>query len=209
MNMRLEAEVTDTTGEIVQRLKLANRPNASRKLLARKAAERQAGRPDEANALEDAFPSSVPPLVPPQPTLAQPTAPVAPPNSPAAAQASTWSDDDERAFQGLSARRKAVGYQRRGRDFGTQVLAVGKITPNVDTVSAVIVSLVTERGSLTRAALLDAMARAAFLHPKAKPQDRNWCQGYVAGALRDGFLMAAESAVMEPGVEVVAAGGPQ
>lgn len=194
--------MTATTGEIVDRLKLSSRPSASRKLLARKAAERPIGGADEGQALEDAFPQS-------GGLLANAVAPIAQPTSPTAPPPSTWSDEDERAFQGMSARRKAAGYQRRGRDVGTQVLAVGKITPNANTVSALIVALVAERGSLNRAALLDAMAGAVFPHPKAKPQDRNWCQGYVAGALRDGFLMVAEPAADAPAAEATAASGVQ
>ena len=48
--------------------------------------------------------------------------------------------------------------------------------------------MVSERGTVARAALLDAMAGATFPNPKAKSQTRGWSQGYVAGAVRDGFL---------------------
>lgn len=182
--------MTATTGEIVDRLKLSSRPSASRKLLARKAAERQGIPAAEGGALEDAFPPSAMPPVAAQRAPGRPTAPVAAQSGQVVPVVPKWSDEDESAFQGLSARRRAAGYQRRGRDVGGQALSVGKITPNANTVSAMIVGLVAEQGTLTRSALLAAMAGAVFPHPKAKPQDRNWCQGYVAGALRDGFLTA-------------------
>ncbi|RYG98840.1 MAG: hypothetical protein EON58_05875, partial [Alphaproteobacteria bacterium] len=50
--------MTAATGEIVERLKLGSRPNASRKLLARKSAEQANGTVAEGEALEDAFPVS-------------------------------------------------------------------------------------------------------------------------------------------------------
>ena len=102
-----------------------------------------------------------------------------------------WSEADESAFQALAARRKAAGYQRRGRDVGGQLLRVGDVAPNPATVAAVIVGLVAERGTVVRGELVAAMAEAGFPHPKAKPSDRGWCQGYVAGCVRDGFLAAA------------------
>lgn len=186
--------MTDTPGEIVERLKSATRPNASSKLLARKAVEQARATLGEGDTLEDAFPKPVALPAAAAPPLAAPTAPIAAANGNHGAQPSTWSDEDESAFQAMSARRKAAGYQRRGRDVGGQVLTVGAITPNAGTVSAVIVGLLTQAGTMSRAALLDAMAGAAFTHPKAKPQDRGWCQGYVSGALRDGFLALAKQA---------------
>ena len=30
-------------------------------------------------------------------------------------------------------------------------------------------------------------------HPKARPADKEWCQGYVAGAIRNGFLAVADA----------------
>jgi hypothetical protein len=102
-----------------------------------------------------------------------------------------WSSEDETSFQGLLARRKAAGYQRRGRDLSRQVLEPGAIKPNPDTVVATIVALVTERGELRRGDLLATMADASFPHPRARPKDTGWCQGYIAGAIRNGFLAVA------------------
>ena len=65
---------------------------------------------------------------------------------------------------------------------------MGFITPNPNTTVAVIVGLIGERGSIARAELLDAMASVTLSHPKAQPADAGWCQGYVAGAIRNGFL---------------------
>lgn len=111
----------------------------------------------------------------------------------------SWSEEDERAFSNMAARRKASGYQRRGRDVGGQVLSVGSITPNPGTVVATIVELFNTRNTMTRTALLDAIAVASFSNAKAKPTDRSWANGYVAGALRDGFLTlgAADEARVE------------
>jgi hypothetical protein len=36
------------------------------------------------------------------------------------------------------------------------------------------------------------MASVTFPHPKARPTDASWCQGYVAGAIRNGFLSASD-----------------
>jgi len=103
-----------------------------------------------------------------------------------------WSDEDEAALRALMARRKAAGFQRRGRDVGSQLLSASKIKPNPHTVAATIVGLLGEGESLTRAELLDLMASATFPHPKAQPKDKGWCQGYVAGLIRNGFLAMAE-----------------
>ncbi|MCP3733222.1 hypothetical protein M9978_22720 [Sphingomonas sp. MG17] len=135
---------------------------------------------DHPSAPQPAAADEVPPAVP---------VPAEPPATPAA-----WSDADEALFQSLSARRKAAGFQRRGRDVSGQLLKVGAVQPNANTVTATIVALVAERGQVERGALLDAMATAAFPHPKAKPADRAWSQGWVAGALRDGFLATVDAA---------------
>lgn len=141
-------------------------------------------RPQAATTL----PKEPTPPVPAQPASDAAAAPV-PSVSPAAA---TWSSEDESGFQAMLARRKASGYQRRGRDVGAQLICVGEITPNAGTVAAAIVHLVAERGTVTRGHLLDAMAKTAFPHAKARPEDREWCQGYVAGALRDCFLTLSD-----------------
>jgi hypothetical protein len=111
----------------------------------------------------------------------------------------SWSEEDERAFLTMAARRKASGYQRRGRAVGGQVLRVGSITPNPGTVVATIVELFNTRNAMARTELLDAIAGASFSNAKAKPADRSWANGYVAGALRDGFLAVATAD--EAGVE--------
>jgi hypothetical protein len=109
---------------------------------------------------------------------------------PSAAQA-VWSDEDERAFAAMTARRKAAGFQRRGKDVGGQLLRVGDIAPNAGTVVATIVGLVAERGTVARAELLGLIGSTTFGNSKARPEDRGWCQGYVQGAVRDGFLAVA------------------
>lgn len=115
-----------------------------------------------------------------------------PPVGHAHATTPAWSDEDESALQALLTRRKAAGYQRRGRDVSGQLLTVGTITPNPNTVVAVIVAIVAEHGSIGRVKLVEAMATAIFPHAKAQPTDKSWCQGYVAGAIRNGFLTLSE-----------------
>lgn len=115
-----------------------------------------------------------------------------PPAPTTPAQPAEWSAEDEKLFNALAARRKAARGGRRGRDVGGQVIRPGDIAPNPGTVVATIVALVAELGTVTRAALVTAMGKAAFAHPKARPQDAAWCQGYIAGALRDGFLALAD-----------------
>ncbi|RMB27737.1 hypothetical protein C8J47_3269 [Sphingomonas sp. PP-F2F-G114-C0414] len=113
------------------------------------------------------------------------------------AELPAWSDDDERVFAAMAARRKASGFQRRGKNVGGQLLRSGGVAPNSGTVVATIVALVANRGTVTRAELLDAMAVAEFGSTKARPQDKSWSNGYVAGAVRDGFLevVAEQNAV--------------
>jgi hypothetical protein len=108
--------------------------------------------------------------------------------------AATWSEEDEAALRALTARRRAAGFKRRGRDVGSQLLRPGEIKPNPDTVAATIVMLIGSRDSVTRAELLGLMASAVFPHPKAQPKDKGWCQGYVAGLIRSGFLAVVEAA---------------
>jgi hypothetical protein len=80
----------------------------------------------------------------------------------------------------------------------TQQLTLGANKPNPGTVFAIVVSIVQERGVVTRLALVAAMASTAFPQAKARPQDKAWCQGYVAGALRGGFLAEAEASEVAP-----------
>lgn len=100
----------------------------------------------------------------------------------------TWSSEDEAAFKALVSRRKAAGFQVRGRSLDEQLITVGTISPNSGTVVATIVEIVTGRGSVTRADLIAEMGKAVFPHTKAKPADPAWCGGYVSGAIRNGFL---------------------
>lgn len=205
-----------TQTNAAERGTLTHRSGSSRKLLSRKAAALATA--STGPALEDAFPAAEQ-FGPPAPVLVladvpaehaapiadQAEAPLAPAAEPASAPSEqpapelalapagppAWSSEDETAFQAMLARRKAAGFQRRGKDVGGQTLRVGDIAPNGGTVVSVIVALVADRGAVTRSALLDAMAGATFPHAKAKPEDRGWCQGYVAGAVRDGFLALA------------------
>lgn len=214
--------MTDVTETKAERPKLGGRLGVSRKLLERKAAERAAVELPEGAPLESDFPGAEPvnadgvaeagdqPAVEGQSKQAAanllPSAAADPATAPVDGPAGTmapvlaqapaapqpWSDEDESAFQALAARRKVAGYQRRGRNVDGQLITAGNIKPNGNTVVAVIVGLVAERGSVGRAELLDVMASANFPHRAARPDDRGWCQGYVAGALRDGFLALAE-----------------
>ena len=183
-----------------ERKTLSVRAGSSRKLLARKALEKGTPAP-AADALEDSFPLPETQKLerPQEPQSGSSSAPAAAPAQLPAAPPS-WSSEHEASLQALLARRRAAGYQRRGKDVGGQRLLPGNITPNSDTIVATIVNIVAERGELGRAELLDLMARASFPHPKAQPQSKEWCQGYVAGAIRNGFLaVVAEASATHPG----------
>lgn len=179
----------------------STRPGASRKLLSRKAAEKVAIAEPGQETIEASFPlakrftddETVPFSVvsdsafAPENAQQPPAATACPAQAPAA---SGWSSEDESAFQSLAARRKAAGYSRRGKDISDQRITLGTIAPNPGTVVAVISAIVTEHGGIRRADLIAAMASANFPTGKAKPTDVDWCQGYVAGAVRNGFLTA-------------------
>ena len=141
----------------------------------------------QAEPIPEALPSS---------SSAVTTAPAQPPAAPV-----DWSNEDETGFQAFLARRKAAGYQRRGRDVSEQVLCRGTIKPNPDTVVATIVGIVTERDQIARDELIGLMGQATFPHPKAQPTDKGWCQGYVAGAIRNGFLAVAVEPSTQAGEE--------
>jgi hypothetical protein len=131
----------------------------------------------DASALPQAEPESGP----------SDAAPAAPALAPASAPA--WSEADEATLNAMLARRKAAKYQRRGKDVSGQLIRLGDVAPNPGTVVAVIVGLVAQAGgAVSRGKLLELMAGAAFPHPKAQPQDKGWCTGYVAGAIRTGAL---------------------
>ncbi len=204
----------------------SHRSGASRKLLSRKADDR--AKAAQGKALEHVFPAAGQtaddePVAPSSPTkvtgladgaaLTDTTGEPAPDATPAKstsapqcadapgqthAELPTWSEDDERVFAAMAVRRKASGFQRRGKNVGVQLLRVGSIAPNRGTVVATIVALVASRGTLTRAVLIDAMAATEFGNAKARPRENSWCQGYVAGCVRDGFLeVVAEQDAVE------------
>lgn len=176
----------------VEQLNRTGRSGISRKLLQRKAAEKAALKP-ATDVLEDSFPASA---------TAVDTSVQAPQAGSSSLLAATlaltqatpplWSIEDEASFQTLLAARKAAGYRKRGKDVARQEIRSGALKPNEGTVAAVIVDILVHAGTMNRGALIDAMATANFPHPKARPTDRGWCQGYVAGAIRSGFLAVAE-----------------
>ena len=100
----------------------------------------------------------------------------------------SWTEFDESAFRSLQQRRKLAGHKARGADVAGQLLRVGPIKPNANTVASAIVGLLPATGSITRSELLARMAATDFTSKSAKPDDRNWCQGYVAGVIRSGFV---------------------
>ena len=100
-----------------------------------------------------------------------------------------WSDGDEKQLRALLARRRQAGYRKPSRDVGSQLLKVGSFNPNPNTVTASICAIVALNGTISRKALLAEMAETVFPHPKAQPKDAKWCQGWVAGAIRNGFLV--------------------
>lgn len=175
-----------------EQLNRTGRSGISRKLLQRKAAEKAVLTP-ATEVLEDSFPASATAVdAPAQAPHGGSSSPPAATQGPAPATSPFWSTEDEVSLQTLLTRRKAAGYQRRGKDVAGQVIRPGAIKPNEGTVAAVIVGIVAYDGTMNRGALVDAMATANFPHLKARPTDRGWCQGYVAGAIRSGFLAVAE-----------------
>ena len=99
-----------------------------------------------------------------------------------------WSEDDEADLRALLARRKAAGYRKPSRDVGGQVIKLGRISPNPNTVAASVVALVGLKGEVTRRDLIADMADCTFPHPKAQPKDPQWCSGYISGCVRNAFL---------------------
>ena len=102
---------------------------------------------------------------------------------------SDWTEDDEAQLRTLLTRRRQAGYRKPSRDVSSQLLKVGSFNPNPNTVTASIYAIVALNGTITRKALLAEMAETVFPHPKAQPKNAKWCQGWVAGAIRNGFLM--------------------
>ncbi|MBY8823856.1 hypothetical protein [Sphingomonas colocasiae] len=204
--------MSKTTGA-AERKTLSTRTGASAKLLQRKALEKaETGASPEGGALEDSFPAagagddgeaSVVELAahadikePTSGSEPAPAAPIAAEAAPIVVASPTWSAQDEAAFQALSARRKASGYRGRGREVNAQLVRVGDIAPNPGTVVAAIVALVAERGTVARGELIGLMGATTFSNAKARPSDKSWCQGYVAGAIRSGFLAEASEPVV-------------
>lgn len=173
----------------------------SRKAAGQIKEEATASPPDGADAVSPLKPGDASPTAAPDAPVEAPATPQATVQTPVP----VWTDEDENALQAMMARRKAAGFQRRGRDTGGQLLAAGAIVPNPGTVVAIIVGLVAECGPMVRDELVAAMASAPFPHAKARPADRAWCQGYVAGALRDGFLALAGEG--SPAEKIVESGG--
>jgi len=166
---------------------LSARTGARPKLLQRKALEKaEAESPPEGDPLEDSFPADstdTAAIEQPEPMTIDATS-------------LAWSAQDEATFQALSARRKASGFKGRGKYVSAQLVRVGDIAPNPGTVVATIVALVAERGTVARGELIAVMATTTFSNAKARPSDSGWCQGYVAGALRSGFLADASEPVV-------------
>lgn len=113
---------------------------------------------------------------------------------------SDWTEYDEAQLRALLTRRRQAGYRKPSRDVGGQLLRVGDFNPNPNTVTASICAIVALNGTITRKALLAEMAETVFPHPKAQPKNPKWCQGWVAGAIRNEFLVlvADEQADQSP-----------
>jgi len=99
-----------------------------------------------------------------------------------------WTEDDEADLRALLARRKAAGYRKPSRDVSGQIIKLGRISPNPNTVAASVVALVGLKGEVTRRDLIADMADCTFPHPKAQPKDPQWCTGYISGCIRNAFL---------------------
>ena len=111
---------------------------------------------------------------------------------------SQWTEFDEATLMDLLKRRKAAGFRKPSRDVSKQLLQLGEITPNPNTVGASIVALVALKGQVTRQELLNDMAETEFPHRLAQPHNKKWCQAYVAGALRQCFLEIVDAEKSSP-----------
>lgn len=109
-----------------------------------------------------------------------------PDQAPALPPAPAWSEEDEATFQSMTARRKAAGFQPRGREVGGQLLRAGDIAPAPGTVVAALVALVAERGPVRRGEMVTSIFAAPPFYPKARA-DASWIQAYLQGGVRDGF----------------------
>jgi hypothetical protein len=122
------------------------------------------------------------------------------PSTSAAAEPQAWTDSDEAAFRLMQQRRKNAGHKGRGANINAQLLCVGSIKPNGNTVASAIVGLLPAKGTITRGELLARMAATDFTSKNARPEDKGWCQGYVAGAIRSGFV----DTICETSVKIIA-----
>ena len=147
---------------------LDRRPSSSRKLLSRKARERAPVARD--TSLESCFPPAVPVDTKPNTVGSEAGDDTAPASATAAA---------------TTPQRPNSGRKSDPR------LRPGDVSPNPGTIVAAILRLVVERGEVSRTELIDLMTDASLAHPKARPAEKGWSQGYVAGAIRSGFLAVA------------------
>lgn len=173
--------MSEKISAVVQQRGLERRAGSSRKLLARKARERAQATSNA--SLESCFPPAAPLVVPPNATGPKVgdarSAPPAP---------------DETPLPATLCRHHTTGARLRP----------GEITPNASTVVAAIVRLVVQQGEVGRAELIDLMSEASFDHSKARAAEKGWSQGYVAGAIRGGFLTVAVEPSTPIAVSVVA-----
>ena len=157
--------MVEKTSAVIGQRGLEKRAASSRNLLARKARERAPITSEV--SLESCFPQASTVVVPPVAAEAQ--LGIVKQSAPAAV---------------------AVVTPPRSQKAGLK-LRPGDITPNPGTIVAAIVRLVVERGELSRPELIALMSDATLAHPKARPAEKGWSQGYVAGAIRSGFLAVA------------------
>lgn len=166
--------MVEKASEVMGQRGLASRPANSRKLLSQKARERVPT--TSGPSLEDSFPTTSPMIVPAIAT--EPPGGVVESSAPAAAPVV----------------KSPTSPNRKPR------LRPGDIAPNAGTIVAAIVRLVVERGEISRQELIALMSDATLAHPKARPAEKGWSQGYVAGAIRGGFLaVASEPSIADAG----------
>lgn len=126
-------------------------------------------------------------------------------DQPIAQAAPAWSETDESLFQEMQARRKATKAKRpagasRSRLGDDTVLLVGPTVAGSASVFGTIRAAVAGHGDagIARAVLLDQLAKAEWQSSAAKPGDRGWLAGWVAGAVRAGVLVVRAAAPAAP-----------
>jgi len=193
---------------------LSVRPGVSRSLLAKKARERLK-REVGGEPIEGAFPAASTPAdvdarspetreaeTPPAEGFVEAAgAPARGEVGTGASQHAAMPGEALRSPGAGNAQGSSIAAPQLGRD--TRLLTIGGIKPNAGTVFAIIAGIVEERGQLSRSELLAAMAAASFPKAKARPDSKAWCQGYIAGAVRSGFIKQAE--LTDGGVSVALA----